>query len=127
MNDNWNYYNDPRVANTLASISVFMDDGEHSLPTKFEVCPTCEGRGVHVNPSIDCDGLTAEDLEDPDFRESYLSGVYDVVCYTCGGKRVVPVVDRDRCTADLLAAYDEQEQELLACEAEHRAELRWGC
>jgi len=69
------------------------------LPAKFEVCDTCRGKGSHVNPSIDGNGLTAEDFaEDPDFREDYFSGVYDVACYQCKGLRVVAVIDYDHLT-----------------------------
>ena len=61
---------------------------------KWIVCPVCEGEGKTVNPAIDCNGLTAEDSrEDPDFAESYMSGMYDITCQGCQGKRVV---DRKR-------------------------------
>jgi len=57
---------------------------------KYIVCPTCEGEGKTVNPNIDAHGLSAEDFrEDPDFAEDYLSGLYDVTCRACHGKRVV--------------------------------------
>lgn len=70
---------------------------ERSFPAKFEVCDTCDGKGTHVNPSIDSHGLSAEDFaEDPDFAEDYMSGAYDVTCAECHGERVVPVVDWDR-------------------------------
>lgn len=59
---------------------------------KFEVCPTCNGKGSHVNPSVDADGITAEDMYDMDM-EAYMDGDYDVECYGCFGKRVVPVQD----------------------------------
>jgi hypothetical protein len=57
---------------------------------QYETCPTCDGKGTHVNPSIDASGLTGEDMSDPDFREDYLSGVYNVPCYHCHAKRVIP-------------------------------------
>jgi hypothetical protein len=68
-------------------------DGVLEVEFKYEVCSLCEGRGKHVNPSIDCGGLTQEDFaEDPDFAEEYMSGNYDVPCACCHGKRVVPSV-----------------------------------
>lgn len=68
-----------------------------AFPFKYEVCPTCNGRGRHVNPDIDSQGLTREDFDqDPEFFEDYLSGLYDVDCYECGGTRVVPEIDEDR-------------------------------
>jgi hypothetical protein len=62
------------------------------MGTRFAVCPRCEGRGTHVNPAVDGNGLTAEDIDEqgPDFLEDYLGGVYDVQCEECGGQRVVP-------------------------------------
>jgi hypothetical protein len=54
------------------------------------LCPVCNGEGTTVNPNIDANGLTADDfLEDPDFREDYMSGVYDITCAACNGLRVV--------------------------------------
>ena len=92
------------------TIDLEDDDGEEegvTVALKYEVCSTCEGKGKHVNPSIDGDGLTAEDFEDdPDFREEYMSGRYDVACYGCKGKRVVLELDRDNIAAELLARID---------------------
>ena len=56
----------------------------------FRVCPTCEGYGTHVNPSIDAHGIGREEFdEDPDFEEAYFAGAYDVTCGKCNGQRVV--------------------------------------
>lgn len=66
------------------------------FPFKYEVCPTCGGKGKHVNPNIDSHGLTRDDFEqDPDFAEDYFSGLYDVDCYECNGTRVVPVIEEE--------------------------------
>jgi hypothetical protein len=54
------------------------------------VCPVCNGEGTAVNPNIDAHGLTHEDFaEDPNFAEDYHSGIYDITCAACNGKRVV--------------------------------------
>ena len=67
-------------------------DPEQPVRVRFEVCPVCDGRGKHVNPSIDAHGLSREDFdEDPDFAESYFRGDYDTRCNLCGGEKVVPV------------------------------------
>ena len=143
-----NYYNDGRVRagqrredspiksidnrKMLLTITVYDSDEdaefETEVPFKYEVCPTCEGKGKHVNPSIDCNGLSAEDFyEDPDFAEEYMEGRYDVECYCCGGKKVVPVMDRERTDSDILKLLDEKERD----DAEYRgmveAERRMGC
>lgn len=66
------------------------------LPIKFHVCHTCKGKGTHVNPSIDGHGLTHEDFDnDPDFRDDYFGGRYDVTCSDCEGQRVMPEIDED--------------------------------
>lgn len=89
------------------------DEVTHTVPIKFEVCPTCDGRGKHANPSVDCNGLSADDFaEDPDFAEDYVSGRYDVSCYECGGRNVVPV------------CADEKVSELLREKAEEDAYFR---
>lgn len=71
---------------------------EMLLPAKRVVCPRCDGSGKHVNEAIDGHGLTSEDFaEDPDFAESYFSGVYDVTCETCNGNNVIDEVDEEKC------------------------------
>ena len=78
--------NDDEVNNTYVGV-----------PFKYEVCDLCNGKGKHVNPTIDRNGLTSEDFDqDPDFREDYFNGAYDVNCYKCGGSRVMAVYDEDR-------------------------------
>lgn len=100
--------------------SLSDNDGietEHVLPGRWEVCARCRGEGKHVNPAVDGNGLSAEDFaEDPDFREDYMSGVYDVVCEFCEGRRVVAVLDEEQCSAEQLAAYATHERS----EAEYR-------
>ena len=133
------YYTDSRViggqrADRKFTIDIDEDpDGlglyvEVELPTKWGVCPTCNGEGKHTNPSIDCDGLSREDFdEDPDFAEAYFAGAYDVPCYECGGRSTVRVLDVDKCTPAELAAWEawqQAEAEMRACEA---AERRMGC
>lgn len=107
------------------------DEVEVALPAKFEVCQTCEGRGKHVNPAIDGNGLSREDFdEDPDFREDYFSGVYDVQCEECGGRTTVLVVDEAAVKAQglqsALEAYYEQGREEASYQAECAAERRMG-
>lgn len=75
-------------------------DGFIIVSFRWEVCGTCSGRGQHVNPSIDSHGISSDEFdEDPDFREAYFSGAYDVSCAECHGKRVVPVTDDPRVAA----------------------------
>lgn len=152
MTEELNYHNDPRVR-ALDEVEYFkilsergtkmfieLDegivealiedgvrpegfDGKLEVEFKYEVCPLCEGRGKHVNPSIDCGGLTSEDFADPDFREGYMSGVYDVTCNRCHGKRVVPVVTLPEDVQKEIAAWRRSAAD------DHRtmmAELRMG-
>lgn len=109
--------------------------------TRFIVCPTCEGRGTHVNRNVDGHGITSDEMDElgPDFFEDYMSGVYDVVCTECRGRNVVPRCphgDCDRPTADVenTGCYDhvdEDTRELLDdianMNAMHAAEIRAGC
>src|SRR6185295_13025047 len=93
---------------------------EMILPLHFEVCDVCEGKGTHVSPLIDCDGLTAEDFaEDPDFREEYLEGKYDVTCNTCVGERVLPQVNEDKLNPEQKAFWDKYQKH---CEARAESE-----
>jgi len=74
------------------------ENGCVTFPMKFVVCPTCNGKGTHVNPSIDAHGITSDEW-DRDWsyedREMYMSGFYNVPCYGCNGKRVMPEINTD--------------------------------
>jgi hypothetical protein len=87
------------------------DEGEEVetwLPFKYEACDVCDGKGTHVNPSIDSHGLSREDFDaDPDFEESYFRGDYDVTCYQCKGRRVYPVVEVERMSNEEQKLYEE--------------------
>jgi len=117
-------------AMTLA-VEFENDEGEvttYTLPAMYEVCPTCDGKGTHVNPAIDDNGISAQEfIEDPDFQEAYFYGAYDVACYECQSKRVVPRVDADRADKAALKAWELH----LKSEYEYRsmceAERRFGC
>lgn len=83
------------------------------FPAKFAVCSRCEGKGSHINPSIDGHGITAEEWDrdwDDESRENYFSGVYDVTCGECKGLRVVPVVDEERLNEEAKAQFAKAEE-----------------
>lgn len=118
----------------LALVEIFDDEEdceiEVVLPFKYEVCSTCNGKGTHVNPSIDAGGLSADDFrEDPDFAEDYFGGTYDVSCYECHGKNVVPEVDTKNLTPEQKVWHErliEMENDRAAWDAEARAERAMG-
>jgi len=136
--ENLNYYSDYRITcsderwwksidtnRMTATVDLYYDDREEqvTVPIEFEVCPVCCGKGGHVNPSIDCGGLTAEDFaEDPDFLEEYMGGTYDQTCNLCRGERVVPVCKDDAVNKKL----EEQATANAEFRAEQAAERRMG-
>lgn len=125
--ENLNYARDHRNRRGPRLV-VEIDEVEHELPTKWEVCSVCDGEGKHVNPSIDCNGLSAEDFdEDPDFAEAYFDGAYDVPCNRCNGRSTERVVDWDKVPPELRAAYERQAREEADYQAERWAEIRMGC
>lgn len=95
------------------------------LPFKFEVCDQCEGRGTS---SAYLGAFTQDEWaeQDDDFKEDYIAGRYDRPCETCGGKRVVPVVDEDRCKPELLAEYRRQQKDDADCDEIQRQERMMG-
>lgn len=102
--------------------------GTIAIPFRWAVCDTCSGRGQHVNPSIDCGGISGEDFDaDPDFAEAYMGGAYDVTCGECQGRRVVPELDphtlEERAAVQAL---EKQEHADAAYERECRAERAAG-
>lgn len=118
---------DPDSAPVLYLANADGSTTEFKLPTKWVVCSVCGGNGSHVNPSIDCNGLTAEDFaDDPDFADDYMSGAYDIPCNRCQGRTTVHEVDWDRLAPKQLAAYQRQLKEEAYERAEHLAELRAG-
>lgn len=87
------------------TVTCFNGDGTRDLllPGKYRVCPRCDGEGKHVNPAIDANGISPQEFdEDPDFREAYFSGAYDIKCEECKGERVLPEVIFDRLPKALL-------------------------
>ena len=78
---------------------AFVENGdgeEVEVPFTWGVCPTCDGKGKHVNPAIDENGISADEFrEDPEFAQDYFSGVYDQPCAECDGRRVVPEYDAE--------------------------------
>ena len=113
---------------------VFGDDYDEpttslaGIAGKWEVCGTCEGKGKHVNPDIDSQGISSEDFgQDPDFAEDYFSGIYDVRCYECKGRTTSFVVDWGALTAEQRKELESRLQEATDSRAEQLAELRMGC
>jgi hypothetical protein len=94
------------------------------LVAKYEVCPTCFGKGTRVNPAIDGNGLTSSDIDElgPDFMEDYMSGVYDIKCSECNGNRVILVPDEAQNSEENLKAYEDYQYELYADERTRMAE-----
>ena len=131
--DRLNWANDPRNRGKAKTPELWTEDEDGNevrieLPTHWEVCPVCDGEGKHVNPSIDCGGISGDQFDDdPEFWESYQAGVFDVVCYHCEGLRVVRAVDWDRLTDEQRRLLEEQEQADAEYEAERRAEFIMGC
>lgn len=129
--DDLNYANDPRVRNAGKNDAptVFDDAGnEIELPSKWIVCPTCNGKGTHVNPSIDSGGISAQDFhDDPDFADDYMRGTYDQTCAQCAGRSTVLGVDFDAMTPALRAMWEQQQRDDADYDAERMAEIRAGC
>lgn len=120
-----------RIYEDKGKLVVILHGEEyHELPLKYEVCLTCEGKGSHVNPSIDAHGISAEEFyEDPEFEESYFRGDYDVRCYACGGLRVVPVPDVEQMNnfqKEIWSTHLQEVEEDVAFEIECEAERRFG-
>ena len=138
--EEYNYWNDSRVRSGMINrgkiieesgnifIVVESDEEDIKVLCKWEVCPTCDGNGAHVNPSIDCGGISSDDFyDDPDFAEAYFGGAYDQTCNECDGRRVVPEVDEDRTDKAMVERYNDYIQEEYNYAAEVAAERRMGC
>lgn len=117
----------PAGVDPVCGTHFYGTDISEKLPMKWAVCPVCDGKGSHVNPSIDANGISREQFEeDPDFAEQYWNGTYDQTCTRCKGRTTVPVVDEDACDAELLKLYRQQLQDERNDRACKLAELRVG-
>jgi len=96
------------------------------LPTSKVVCGRCHGEGVH--DAWD-GGMTASEMDEqgPEFFEDYMAGHYDRTCEECHGKNVVDEVDRERMSAEVLAAWDAYCGDVWASNAESAMERAMGC
>lgn len=119
----WFTFDERRMVLELETV----DGDVVTVPARFDVCGTCDGRGAHVNPSIDSHGLTRDDFAaDPDFADEYFGGAYDVTCNECNGRRVSPVVDEIRATAEQIAAWETAAADAGAAAIEREHEIRMG-
>ena len=106
---------------------------EYTLSSKWAICGQCDGEGKHVNPSIDCGGITQSEWEnewDYEEREAYMSGRYDVQCQACGGSGKVRVYADAKSGSFLEWCYNEHDElcnSRYADALERAAELRMGC
>jgi hypothetical protein len=97
------------------------DEVEREMPTKYAVCSQCEGKGTSSAYLGAFSGRRLEEARaDEEFWDDYRSGRLDRACETCGGTRVVPVIDRKKCTKADLKAWDKQAKE----EAEYQEMCR---
>ena len=97
------------------------------IPTIKVICPACGGEGSYVNPNIDRNGITADEMYEmgDDFLEDYMSGVYDVVCQECHGANVVDCLD-ETAPAEMQESWADWEQSAYEYAAECDAERRMG-
>lgn len=106
------------------------DDGieiVHRIQMRWEICPTCQGDGAHVHRDIDAGGLTSADFDyDPDFRDDYFSGKYDVQCEECRGSGKVLVPDWDTNDPKVLDLYWEKMSADADYETQRDYERRHG-
>lgn len=111
MNNEYMWYESFDSLKMVFVLYYENDNGNEELielPAVWTVCPRCKGSGSHVNPNIDGNGLTAEDFaEDPDFKEDYFSGIYDVTCYECNGRTTIPIVDEAKFSEKQKKIYEE--------------------
>ena len=116
-------------------LTWYDEEGEEitaTFPSTNEVCPTCEGFGTHLNPSIGQHAYSREEFEDSfdeEGREQYFQrgGIYDVRCEECRGNKVTQVVDEGKLSTEqkvLYAQYQESEDRRARYDADDRATYR---
>lgn len=117
-------------------IEIVRDDEEGetredsvTLLCRWVICDECEGNGRYVNPSIDGNGITQSEFDaDPDFRESYFRGDYDIDCGVCRGSgKVMAPVPLETALAFIPAEKRESyRQDFIAWEDSEIIRERWA-
>lgn len=106
---------------------LYLEDKVHTISLGWEVCPTCNGKGKHTNPSIDAHGISSDEFaEDPDFAEDYHRGIYDVPCYECKGRTTSLGIDLKNTSAETLKYIEDWFRDEASYRAEVAAERRMG-
>jgi len=123
-----NYARDSRNCDAAKAPVLYLEDGgEETLPMHWAVCDVCKGAGKHINPSIDCCGISPQTFaEDPDFAEDYFGGTYDQTCNCCQGRTTIQVIDWDALTAEQRKLYEQQLKDEADDRACYLAEVRAG-
>jgi len=98
------------------------------IPTEKMICPSCDGEGSYVNPDIDRNGITADEMYElgDDFREDYMSGVYDVLCQECHGNNVVDTLSANA-PQEMRNSWEDWQQSVYEYCVEREAERRMDC
>jgi hypothetical protein len=106
---------------------VENDDGEvitHQLPSCWEICDRCRGSGTHDHPAFS-NGFSQEDFdEDPDFRDEYMAGRYDVRCEECDGTGKVLAPDESAMTDEQKKLFDLYYEQRAEIARDRRADER---
>jgi DnaJ-class molecular chaperone len=105
-----------------------MKDHDYFGKYRWEICAECDGHGRRDHPAFS-NGITSSEWAewDPDDRETYMRGGYDVPCGDCGGSGKVRVPDVARMTFAEKRVLVDQRREARAAAANReydRAEAR---
>ena len=113
--------------------TIYIDDEEVSLPTKWEICGECKGEGTvsRIPGAItesELDEWYGNSEERYEFIKEYTTpgGMYDMACPDCKGSGKVKVVDEDRLDALVLKVYHQAQSEAYADWAMAEQERRMG-
>ena len=127
------------VAEMVWVVVMEDDDGLEEtvkLPARYVVCGTCDGKGKHVNPSIDSHGIGEEEWDrdwSHEDKENYHSGMYDIQCNECKGRTTTPSINHELVTKSMnkkwqeALQYEQDRLDGIAADARERAaELKYG-
>jgi len=128
----WEEFSSINLSNVETATDKDLDYPDYTLSSKWAICSICDGEGSHVNPSIDCNGITQSEWEEWDYedREMYMSGGYDQSCESCNGSGKVRVYAEANEGSFLEWCYEKHSE---ACAdrwsdaLERAAEMRMGC
>lgn len=123
------YPQERKITGQYLTVLECKSEGEeyyHILcPAKRVICHGCDGDGTELRGGLKGAAFSQEEMdEDPDFRESYFGGDFDVACSVCNGEKIILEHEEKGLPDNIMADFERADRERREHEAEVAAHAR---